>query len=454
MRVVIAGAGESGRFLAALLSEAGTDVVLLDRSAAALAAAEERLDVMCLQGDATHRAVLRRAEVGRAHGFFAFTESGPANLVAAALARAVGTRVTGARVDDPAFYESEAGVERDVLGTDYVLCATRLAAAELSRQLASLDVPFVEDFATGAVRVALLPVVERSPSAGARPSDLDAGDDAHIAAVLRDGDLRPPQEVPTLEPDDALLIACSADRLFPVRARLTAQTAGGRVVLVGAGDTGAQLARRLAARGVRVDLVDADAAVCERVAAELPECTVLCGDGRSVGFLSDLQADSARALVACTGEDEVNLMVSLLARQIGVAHAFIEVHRPGYADLYEQLGVTGTAGTYEVLARAGAEALAARRLVRSTSVPGSTHLLVEVRLPGTWEPDQGSPARLADLPLPTECLTVGVARGSSFLRPEPSLRLERADRVVVAQPRRRLSRLDAALGRLSRGRQA
>ena len=94
MRVVVAGAGEVGRFLAGLLSARGADIVLIDSDPDALAAAEAELDVLTLLGDIGHRGVLRKAEVARADGFLAVSGSDTANILRAAMAKTQGAGVT------------------------------------------------------------------------------------------------------------------------------------------------------------------------------------------------------------------------------------------------------------------------------------------------------------------------------------------------------------------------
>ncbi|MBA3548224.1 MAG: NAD-binding protein, partial [Nannocystis sp.] len=153
MRVVIVGTGEVGRHLAHSLQHEA-ELILIDSDAQALLAAEENIDALSLVGDATHRRVLARAEVGRADLLIAVTPIDAVNLVCAALGRSMGARQVVARVDDPDFFVTDLGFERGVLGVDAVLCASRLVSVELLRMLAGVRALQVVPVAAGLVHVA------------------------------------------------------------------------------------------------------------------------------------------------------------------------------------------------------------------------------------------------------------------------------------------------------------
>lgn len=436
MNVVVAGAGETGRHLAQMLSEGAHNVVLLDRSTASLQAAEEVLDVMTVRGDCTSRSVLRRAEVSRAAAYIAVTDSGTSNVLSAALARVEGARVSVARMDDPAFYATAGAVERGVLGIDHILSPPRLTAGELLRTIASVDAVAVERFAHDAAFVAVYELRESSPAAGRPPEGLDPGPGAVLAAVIRDGRVRPLVEVPRLEAEDRLVLAGCATAVAEARHRLVRPRDNPRVLVVGAGDTGALVARALSEQKVRVALIDSDADVCAAVAPGLPGVTVLHGDGTSPAFLADQQVDSVDAVVAVTGEDQVNLMVSLLAQQLGVPGTYIEVHRSGYAELYRQLGIAGAVATYDMMARAAVYALQNEHVRRVAPLLGSAHALVELTIP------EGA-TTLGLLDLPPESVPVCVVRAGAVLPPRPTLDLMDGDALVLLHPQRLVGRLAA-----------
>ncbi len=450
MRVVVAGAGEVGRHLAGRLTKRGADVVLVDADPAALATAEDELDVMTLCGDMTHRRVLAQAEVASAAGFAAVSGSDTANLLSATLAKSLGARVAVARADAPALYLTRAAVEHGLLGIDHVLCATRFAAAELLCHIDRIEDPFVEGFAQQRVRVALWSLGDEGGAVGKAARGLSSSSGAVAAAVVRDGFVRRPEEIARLEPGDRVLAAGTVAALADARDRVVGSAHGRRVLVAGGGRIGRAVARGLAERGVRVDLVDVDPARCERLAAELSGVRVLVGDTSLAAFLEDIQVATVDAVVACTGFDEVNLVTPLLVRQLAArraesVHTCMVAHRPGYAELCRTLGIDGAVSTFELLTQAVLEATTAGgRVLSERPLPGTSYSVLEVRVAGS-RGSQQRPPTVADLALPAEVFPLFLARGDGGVAPRPTTELEEGDALVMACPSRDVRRFERQL---------
>ncbi len=88
-----------------------------------------------------------------------------------------------------------------------------------------------------------------------------------------------------------------------------------RVVVTGAGAVGRHLASDLADRGPEVTLIDQDPDVVEKVREWAPNVQVVLGDGCEPWVLEKANLAGADVVVAATGDDEDNLVTSLLAKQ-------------------------------------------------------------------------------------------------------------------------------------------
>ena len=444
MQVVIAGAGQVGRYLAQHFAEHRVDVVLVDADEAALAEVSESVDAMTLRGDATHRGLLRQARVHHADLFVAAMASDSGNLVAAALARSLGARKAFARVADPGFYAGAVGFETGVLGIDAVLSASRLAAAELHRLIRAVDCRYVRNFAGATLQVAMVEVSAISPAVERAPDELPDGG-ARIRGVQRDGILRVPAAVVRLEPGDlALLAGAPADLVPSIRAFLP-EHAFGRAVVVGGGDCGQLVAQQLAGPRRRVALVELDRARAEALAVGLEGVHVVHGNATRIDLLQDLQVGSAVHLVAATREDDANLLAALLGAQLGARNTFSLVHAPGYAEVYRRIGVRDVVSRHESFAQTVLELFGHHAVRVSEPLPGSSHALVELALPEDLEP-----IALRDIPLPPQTLTVGVSAREAAHTATPGLRVGPTDRLLVATPRGLEASLEDAVEGLPR----
>ncbi len=444
MKIAILGAGGIGCFLAHELSREGHDVVLVDRDPDALREAEERADVLTLRGNVTHRAVLRQAGIGGAALVVAVTGIDATNIVAASLASSLGAKRTAARVDDPGFFENPAGVEQGVLGVQQILCASRLVADELVRLVARLDTEYTGHFASNAVQVSSISVTGCRRALGRAPGDIDAGSDVAIAAVVRDGALRGASTIERLEDDDSLVLSGAPQNVLRSLAALRSSENRKRAIVVGGGDVGSQVARRLALFCDRVMLVERDRHRSEVLAQDLDGVTIVCGDGTSLATLQDEHAETADVALSTARADEVNLMSALMLRDLGVRDVFALVHRSGYADAYAHLGLRGAAGTHDALLQVIRRGMPGAGILGRETLTGSRHDVLELLLPGRLP----SNLRVADLALPAQSEFVALARQGEAIPWRPDTPLTKHDTIVVAAPPHAARQLERAIQKL------
>lgn len=449
MKAVILGAGESGIHLARRLSQSEHDpeIILVDRDPKALAAAEEAVDVLTMVGDVAHFGVQERAHVPKADLVVALTGNDETNLASAALAAQLGATRTMARADAAGFYRTQMAVEGGAIGITHLLCASRLVERELRRLIRGCHAELVEEFASYSVRVTLMTVADDSPVLGQAGASMRAPGAERIAAVVRDGVLRHPAEIGRLEIGDRVLLVGTPTDVAVAQQQLLQTLRKRRVVLIGGGDVGCQLAATMSLTERRVQIVEHDAARCRQLAEMLPAATIVHGDGTSIALLRDQQIQSADYVVAVTRSDEANLMVSLLATDLGVSHTFAIVHRHGYSDVYAHLGVHGTAGPHEVIAKTVLGLLPEGGVLARQRLPDCSHEVVEYLL------DSGLAHEVTvdDLALPPGCLLLAVVRDDSLVPCKSGMVLQARDHLLLAQPLHSRKEVIKRMQRLAKG---
>lgn len=102
-----------------------------------------------------------------------------------------------------------------------------------------------------------------------------------------------------------------------------------RIVVVGAGEVGFNVAQMLSGEGHDVVLVDWDTARVERTSGIL-DALVLHGNGASPKMLEEAGIRKASLLVATTGSDETNITACLAAKHHGVERTVARIHNPDY----------------------------------------------------------------------------------------------------------------------------
>lgn len=100
-----------------------------------------------------------------------------------------------------------------------------------------------------------------------------------------------------------------------------------RTIVVGAGEVGYHIAKRLVQEGHDVVIIEENAAIKERVEKELDVLAVQ-GHGASPTVLEEAGVAKTDMMIAVTDEDEVNLVTSVLAKEYGVATTIARVRNP------------------------------------------------------------------------------------------------------------------------------
>ncbi len=104
-----------------------------------------------------------------------------------------------------------------------------------------------------------------------------------------------------------------------------------RIVIIGAGNAGRQLAMRLCEERHSVVMVDTSAVALAQAEAGLDILTI-CGQGSNPSVLEKAGADKSDLLIAVTDNDEVNILACLLAHSVGVEGKIARVTNPTFID--------------------------------------------------------------------------------------------------------------------------
>ncbi len=111
-----------------------------------------------------------------------------------------------------------------------------------------------------------------------------------------------------------------------------------KVIIAGGGDTGVELANALISEGHEVIIIEKDKHRAEELAEKL-DCLVIHGNAADPQVLKESGIGEADALVAVTGNDRDNVIISLIAKTMGVKRIIAEIEDPGYNDLLIYMGI-------------------------------------------------------------------------------------------------------------------
>jgi trk system potassium uptake protein TrkA len=202
-----------------------------------------------------------------------------------------------------------------------------------------------------------------------------------------------------------------------------------KVAIAGAGSVGTAIAGDLHAAGHEVLLIERDPDVVARLRGDL-DVTWVVADACEVASLDAAGLASVDVVVAATGDDEDNLVVSLLAKQeFAVPRVVARVNHPKNQWLFtETWGVDVSVSTPQLLTALVEEAVSVGSLVRLLRFEGGNAHLVEVTLA---EDSPADGVSIADLGVPRDATIVAVVRADHLIVPRGDTRLAVGDEVLV-----------------------
>ncbi|HEX5595652.1 MAG TPA: TrkA family potassium uptake protein [Micromonosporaceae bacterium] len=200
-----------------------------------------------------------------------------------------------------------------------------------------------------------------------------------------------------------------------------------RVAIAGAGNVGRSIAQELIEHGHQVMLIERQPA--QMRPEQVPAAHWILADACELSSLEEADLASCDVVVAATGDDKVNLVVSLLAKtEFAVPRVVARVNQAENEWLFtEQWGVDVAVSKPRVMAALIEEAVTVGELVRLMTFQQGEANLVEITLPPS-APHVGQAVRT--VPLPPDAALVAVLRGKRVLVPTPDDPLEAGDELI------------------------
>jgi len=434
MLIIVIGAGEVGFNVAAHLAREFKDIVVIDKDEEKLERVSELLDVRTLHGSGSSMTVLRRAEIHRADILIAATDSDEVNMISCLVA-GVQSKVPKkvARIRDPEYATSARLMGPERLGIDLVINTDQEVVESILRILETLRAKDVVDLSEGRLRMASFVADDANPFTGKRLQELksvlpDSG--LIVAAVLRGERAIIPRGDDRIQPNDLVYILGSpgaVSELFmsfdPGNARPLR-----RVMIYGGNSLGLRVALALESRGIQVWIVDPSEEKCELLASELDSATVIKGDLTSSDLMKDEGVHKLDAFLALTGQEEKNILVSLLARRMGCRRVIALANRVSYIPLAYQTGVDVVVSPSLIAINRILQYVRRGRIANVVTFPEGQAEVIEVE---AMETSDLVAAPLKDLRLPRGILVGAVTRGQDVMIPKGETRIQPGDRVAM-----------------------
>ena len=352
MKIIVLGAGKVGKTLIKHMSNEDHDIIVVDQNATKVEEVVNQYDVIGVVGNGGSYDILMEAGAEDANLIICVTASDELNILAGLMAKKMGTRHTIARVRNPD-YSSQRDFMRNQLGFSMIVNPELEAASEIRRVLSFPSAVKVDTFSRGKVELAEFFVEDHSRLNGVELNQLHKITKTNIlvCAVSHNEDVIIPDGNYAIKPGDHLYITGTHRDLSKFCLDIGVITSRIKnVIIIGGGKIAYYLSKQLSTQGIKVKIIEKDKNRCQVLAEKLPYVTIIHGDGSDDELLNEEGIENTDAVLALTGLDEENIVLSLSAKSLYHKKTIAKVTRMNYTGLSDVLKVDSIVAPKKIVA--------------------------------------------------------------------------------------------------------
>ncbi len=335
MKVLILGAGRVGGSLATALVNNNYDVSIVDHDKSILAALEDKLDILTVEGHASHPLSIKKAGADDSTTVIAVTSNDEVNLIACQIAKNnFNVKKTICRLSEETYSEDLSLFGNEII--DIVISPEKEVMNHLKELIQHPGTEQIEKFADGMVNLVSVKAKKKGKLVGRELKGIKEdmpNADAFVASIYRKGKPFIPSGETIIKEGDEVYFVSSASNIDQIvnefRDKVDVYS---RVMIIGGGKIGYSLAKELE-NDYKVKLVDSNKQKCKELSKNLDKTIVLSGSATDEDLLKSENISNIDIFCALTDDDETNLMSSLLAKKMGAKKTMIILNNPSYLGL-------------------------------------------------------------------------------------------------------------------------
>ena len=447
MKIVIVGAGEVGFHIASRLALEKKDVVVIDNNAGALHRVFETLDVQTVHGSGSSPSVLEGAGIKGADILLAVTSSDEINLVASIFTNILSpATIKLARIRSEEYLLYNDLLKHNPYNIDVIIHPEVEAVRAVEKILSVPGAVDVGEFADGRIKLIGVRLEADCPVAGTRLADLKHKTRKKkilVAAIIRNEKLIIPSgDDQILEQD--LIYFISEEKELKTALKIFGKRAEPfkRVLIVGGGKLGLKLAKALEGHSIYTKLIEKDPDRCSELAEHLDKVIVLQGDGSDQDLLQEENVQDMDVVATLTGDDENNILISLLAKRMGARKALTRISKFSYFPLVSAIGLEHVVNPRFAAIDTILQYVRRGKVLSAKALKGEEAEVLEAI---ALESSDIVRKPLKLIPFPKGALVVAIIRGDEVIIPTGDSVILPQDRIIIFSTRQGIPQVEKAL---------
>jgi trk system potassium uptake protein TrkA len=447
LKVVIVGAGEVGFNIASHLALENKDVLVIDKDTDAIRRVSDNIDVQVINGSGSSPVVLKEAGITEAEILLAVTDSDETNLVACLVANIISPSTKKlARVRN-ADYDEYYNTFRDHAPHIDTLINPEIEVVKTIDRLMSVPGAVeVDEFADGRVKFIGVRLDKSARLAGVRLSEISTRvgkQSPLIAAVIRDEELIIPRGNDRLMAGDLVYFISEKEKFSESLAVFDKHVEPiGRVLIVGGGRIGFRMATLLEENSVNTKIIEKNPNKCAELAERLNKAVVLCGDGSDQELLSEENIQDMDVVITLTNDEEINILISLLARKMGARKTITKINKFGYFPLMSMIGLEQVVSTRLSAVNTILQHIRRGKVLSAKAIKDEQAEVMEAMALETSD-IVGKPIK--KISFPKGALITGIIRNDNVIIPSGESVIEPGDRIIIFSRRQAIPKIEKIL---------
>ncbi|MGN0169250.1 MAG: Trk system potassium transporter TrkA [Lachnospiraceae bacterium] len=439
LKIIIVGCGKVGQTLVEQLSREGHDITIIDNNQQRVTSIASLNDVMGICGNGGSYTVQVEAGIKEADLLIAVTGSDELNLLCCTLAKQVGDCAAIARVRTPD-YSHEVNYLQEKLGLAMIINPELEAALDMARILYLPSALDVNTFAHGQADMVKFHIPKGSilHNKTVAQSSVELVSNVLICGVERQGEVHIPAGDFVLMEGDLISVVSTRKKVSSYLKEIGFKTNSVKdAMIIGGGKAAYYLASSLLSIGIKVKIIESSKKRCEELSILLPDAIIINGDGIDQELLKEEGIEYVESFVPLTGIDEVNILLTLHAKNVSRANAKLitKINRIPFKDVVNELSLGSVVYPNRITSEAILAYVRARlNSKESHNIETMTHLFDGSVEAIEFSVDESSPVvdiPLRHLPLKSDVLVSFINHCGHIIIPTGSDIIQAGDTVMI-----------------------
>jgi trk system potassium uptake protein TrkA len=422
LKVVIIGAGEVGFNVASRLVNENKDVVVIDKNHEAIRRVSDNIDAQVVTGSGSSPIALAEAGIKDAEIVLAVTNSDETNLVACLVADMLSPSTKKlARIRNADFDQYHDNFRK------YAPHIDTLINPEIE-VVKTIDID--KDARLAETRLSELSSISEEQ----RPL---------IVAVIRKEKLIIPGGDDALLAGDLIYFICEEEKLLDTLTVFDKHAESVQsILIIGGGRIGIRLAGLLDEKSVYTKIIEKNPDRCAKLAERLNKVVVLHGDGTDQELLKEENIQDIDVVVTLTGDEEINILASLLAKQMGARKTITKISKFSYFPLMSAIGIEQVVSPRLSAINTILQHIRRGKVLSSISIKGEQAEFMEAVALETSD-IVGKP--LKNISFPKGALVAGIIHEEHFIIPAGDSIINPGDMIIIFARKQAIPKVEKIL---------